>query len=629
MHSQSALPNPWVAGASRHSLPSVHPHAGRRSRLSAYWPFFAKYSWILLAILAVAWYLRARDPNYSSAFMDESIYIVYGRMFLAGQFEAPLDHPLHFSFGWYLWPALAAAADRIGGLAGVRELAAVLSVVTVAAVFGFARRLFSPLVGLATAAIFALLGPAVLASRIATRDAGAISFFALGLWLYIRAWQEDESPSWLAAALSLFAAFLCKYLVAIYFPFLVLLALLKRGRAGFLFALSLSLLCGGYGFWHGHDLIALLSYARAYGSLKAPASEAWKIYFTERLDFWLLLLLSPAAWKSQRGASRRTILLMWAGAALLPLFQLYSRADYDYWKHVNYSFLFLAPVAMQGLLRLLRGMSGRFFPLAGCGTVGALAIVLGWHGDAWKTDRAVFWPNVEPAVAYFEGRLSAESRVLIDDTVLRYYLHPTLRQWRIADQYYFRYQNTTGEEAYSSAVRDGYFDYIALDGGMDDPARRLRAVIQPELAAHYVVRLMMPEPNLHQDIEIYQRLGLPQTPPAAAGSQVEILYPVSQAVVSTTATSSVLQGVTMGAGPGWFVLLDVFTNRWYPQGEKIFLRGVNDAFSAPIQLGGEGRQQCYHLVRARLYDDRGKREAVAMQYGIARANPDGAAPSCR
>jgi hypothetical protein len=362
MHSQSALPNPWVAGASRHSLPSVHPHAGRRSRLSAYWPFFAKYSWILLAILAVAWYLRARDPNYSSAFMDESIYIVYGRMFLAGQFEAPLDHPLHFSFGWYLWPALAAAADRIGGLAGVRELAAVLSVVTVAAVFGFARRLFSPLVGLATAAIFALLGPAVLASRIATRDAGAISFFALGLWLYIRAWQEDESPSWLAAALSLFAAFLCKYLVAIYFPFLVLLALLKRGRAGFLFALSLSLLCGGYGFWHGHDLIALLSYARAYGSLEAPASEAWKIYFTERLDFWLLLLLSPAAWKSQRGASRRTILLMWAGAALLPLFQLYSRADYDYWKHVNYSFLFLAPVAMQGLLRLLRGMSGRFFP---------------------------------------------------------------------------------------------------------------------------------------------------------------------------------------------------------------------------------------------------------------------------
>jgi dolichyl-phosphate-mannose-protein mannosyltransferase len=601
----------------------------RHSRLSVIWLPFAKYGWVLLGILAIAWYLRARNPNYSSAFMDESIYIVYGRMFLAGQFEAPIDHPLHFSFGWYLWPALAATADRIGGLAGVRELAAALSVVTVTAVFGFARRLFSPVVALAAAAVFALLGPAVLASRIATRDAGAICFFALGLWLYVRAWQEEENGSWLAAALSFFAAFLCKYLVAIYFPFLVLLGLLKGRRAALLFALPLSLLCGSYGFWHARDLLALLSYARAYGSLKAPAAEAWKIYFTERIDFWLLLLLSLAAWKSQRGTPRRTILLLWAGAGLLPLFQLYSRADYDYWKHVNYSFLFLTPVAMHGLLRLVRGMSGRFFPLAGCGTVGALAVVLGWHGDAWKTDRAVFWPNVEPTVAYFDGRLSAESNVLTDDTVLRYYLHPALRQWKITDQYYFRYQNATGDTAYAAAVRDGYFAYIALDGGMDDAARRLRAVIRPELPARYAVRLKMPDPNLHQDIEIYQRLDLDQAPPAAPGPQIEIVFPTNRAIVKTTETSAVLQGVTRGAGPGWFALVDVFTNRWYPQSVKVFPGGAYGSFSGPIQLGGEGTQQCYHLVRARLYDDRGQRQAVAMQYGIARANSDGSSPNCR
>src|SRR5260370_16593510 len=114
-------------------------------------------------------------------------------MFLAGHFEASLDHPLQFSFGWYLWPALAATADRLGGLAGVRELAAALSVVTVLAVFAFARRLFSPVVGLAAAAIFALLGPAVLASRIATRDAGAICFFALGLSPYLRPCQQDQT----------------------------------------------------------------------------------------------------------------------------------------------------------------------------------------------------------------------------------------------------------------------------------------------------------------------------------------------------------------------------------------------------------------------------------------------------
>jgi hypothetical protein len=629
MSSQLLLPPPPVAGESSHPLPALNSDPERRSRLSAAGHFFASYGWVLLIIVAVACYLRARDLNYSSAFMDESIYIVYGRMFLARHFEAPLDHPLHFSFGWYLWPVLAATADRIGGLAGVRELAAALSVVTVLAVFGLARRLFSPGVGLASALIFAFLGPAVLASRIATRDAGAISFFALGLWAFVRAWQEEENRAWIASALCFFAAFLCKYLVAIYFPFLVLLALLKGKHAGLRFAFPLSFFCAGYGLWHFRDLAALLSYARAYGSLKAPAAEAWKIYFTERLDFWILLLLSLAAWKSLRGTSRRTISLLWLGAAILPLFQLYSRADYDYWKHVNYAFLFLVPVAMQGLLSVLRKMSGSFSPLAGSGAVAALALTLGWHGDAWKTDRAVFWPNVEPIVAYFDGRLSPESTVLTDDTVLRYYLHPALHQWKITDPYYFHYQNLTGEAAYSSAVRDGYFAYIALDGGMDEAARRLDNVIQSGLPSHYQLRMHMPDPNLHQDIAIYERLDLANAAPSAASPQIEILSPASQSVIKTTATTASVQGVARGARPGWFVLLDVFTNRWYPQRGRISPAGSNGAFSETIELGGQGGQQCHHLVRAQLYDDFGKRQAVALQYGIARANPDGSAPVCR
>src|SRR5260370_7257514 len=168
-------------------------------------------------------------------------------MFLAGHFEASLDHPLQFSFGWYLWPALAATAGRLGGLAGVREVAEALSVVTVLAVFAFARRLFSPVVGLAAAAIFALLGPAVLASRIATRDAGAICFFAVGLWAYVRAWQEEENAACLPPPLCFFAPFLCKYLVPISFPFLLLLASLKSKRARLLLAATLSPLCVGAG----------------------------------------------------------------------------------------------------------------------------------------------------------------------------------------------------------------------------------------------------------------------------------------------------------------------------------------------------------------------------------------------
>jgi hypothetical protein len=39
---------------------------------------------MLVAVAAV--YLRVHDPLYNTAYMDESIYVVYGRMFLARHF---------------------------------------------------------------------------------------------------------------------------------------------------------------------------------------------------------------------------------------------------------------------------------------------------------------------------------------------------------------------------------------------------------------------------------------------------------------------------------------------------------------------------------------------------------------
>src|SRR5713101_8505306 len=123
----------------------------------------------LMLIAAGALFLRVHNPYYTTAYMDESIYVVYGRMFLSRHFEAPLDTPLQWSFGWYLWPAMAAIADRIGGLAAVREMAAGLGMVTIAAVYGFTRRLFSSAVAVGVAAVMAVLAPAVLVSRIATR----------------------------------------------------------------------------------------------------------------------------------------------------------------------------------------------------------------------------------------------------------------------------------------------------------------------------------------------------------------------------------------------------------------------------------------------------------------------------
>jgi hypothetical protein len=600
------------------------------------WSSCRRFRWPLIAIcaiVAVAWYLRARAPHFSSAYMDESIYVIYGRMFLTRHFEPPIDHPLNFTFGWYLWPILAAAANRLAGLVGVRELSALMGTFIVLAVYGFSKRILSPAVALASALVFAFLGPAILASRIATRDSGSLFFFAAGIWLFVRAWQQKEqtrwSSTWLAAALCMFAAFLCKYLVAMYFPFALILAFKRGRRAIVAYCLPLLVLCTAYAIYYRAALVALVRYGQAYGSLRASSADAWQIYFTHRGDFWILVLLALLSWLSVGEVGRWKLALLSCGAFLLPLFQLVSRADYDYWKHVNYSFLFLVPLAMQGLLFLLRRIARRHYQLSAVASVCCLAVGLAWLGNVWHIDQFVFWPDTQPVTAYFQGHLADSTRVLIDDTVFRYSFSPPLHQWQITDPFYFRYGSATGAPAYAAAVSDGLFDYIVLDGGIGDDAKRMANAIAPSLPARYVLRVSMPDPNLGQRIEIYQRLNPPAAAPPASSSQLQILSPASNAVVPTDHTATTLQARVIGIDPDDYVLADVFTNRWYPQGRKILPGAVDADFGATVYLAGEGREQCYHIVRLRLFDSSGHFLSSAMSFNVARANPDGSAPSCR
>ena len=598
-------------------------------QFSPFWHFLIRFRWLILAIVAVGWYLRARNPHYSSAYMDESIYILYGRMFLSRHFEAPIDHPLNFTFGWYLWPILAAWADRIAGLVGVRELGAAMGALSVWSVYGFARRIFSRPVGWASALVFAFLGPAILVSRVATRDVGSLCFFALGLWFFVKAWQDDDWLSWFAAALAMFAAFLCKYLIAIYFPFFVFLTIWRRRRGILAYSGPLAVLCAAYAIHYRSALIALLHYGSSYMSLKAPASVAWKIYFSHRPDIWILFALALLAWLPDTRVPRRLVGLLYGGTGVMALFQFLSRADYDYWKHINYCFLFLVPLAMQGLLVALRRIAPAGRAVSGTILVSALAVGLGWTGNAWHIDHFVFWPNAEPISAYFQGRLAANDYVLVDDSVLRYYFSPPLHQWRIVDPFYFRYGSETGAPAYSAATRDGAFDYIVLDGGIGDDARNLRAAIEPQLSNHYALVESMPDPTLEHPIEIYARKNPPPSAPSPSAAQIEIESPAANALVSTDNTSTTLTGLVRGIQPGDYVRIDVFTNKWYSQGGEIRPGAPVGAFQQSIYLGGEGREQCFHIVRARLFDPAGRLLAAAANFNVARLNADGTPPSCR
>jgi hypothetical protein len=261
-------------------------------------------------------------------------------------------------------------------------------------------------------------------------------------------------------------------------------------------------------------------------------------------------------------------------------------------------------------------------------TVTLLAAGLGWVGGLWKPYRYFFWPNVEPVLAYFEGRLTPQSKVLMDDTVFRHYFHPPISQSGMTDPFIFEWRDTVDAPAYAAAIHEGYFDYVVFDGGIGEDARRLQMVAHATMKNRYTLRMAMPDPFRGQRIEIYERTDPPVTSTAAPTARVEILSPGSGEVVRTKATVTEVTGRVTGATPGSTVQIEVFTNKWYAQGKPV-APAADGAFRQTINLGGEGVAQCHHLLRARLLDSAGKVVTSDFRFGIARAMPDGSSPPCK
>jgi hypothetical protein len=621
---------------------------------------------VVLLIVLAAFSVRSQDLSTPSGYMDETIHVVYGRMFLENDFEYPLDTPLRWSFGWYVWPVMAATAERLSGIAGVRLLGAALGALTALALYGIGRRLFSPAAGLASAFAFAMLAPCVFVSRIATRDCAALFFFAVGFWLYLRAWGEEESgkrkeeggraaAAWLGAALAFFLAFLCKYLVAFYFPFLCIVGLAGspavRGhfrRSVLYFGVPLGAMCAAYVGLCAEELMHLLRYGQEYEGLRAGAGTWWRTYAAERPEFWVLAGLSIFAWRWQNG-TRRRLLALWLGAAVALLFQWTSGADANWWKHVNYAYVFLIPAAMAGLLRLVGRATGQeFFIVSSLGAI-VLNVALGWAGGTWRPERFFFWPDAEPLLANLEGKLNRQHRVLVDDSAFRYYLRYAARpgiahQSLITDPFHIAYPYEdawpnlrVGAAGYNRAVRDGWFDYVVLDGGISESAHLMALAIAPVLPQRYARRLSMPEPVRGGRYEIWERVNPPVRPPTELATRIEIDWPRSGEMVRAEGIRSALRGRASSraaaALAGAYVTVDVFTNRWYAQGGAggrgaRFAVAADGSFSAPVYLGGQDELQCNHLIRARLHAASGRILATSVSHTVGRLNADGSLPAC-
>ena len=439
----------------------------------------------LVAILALQAGLAIRLKN--TAFQDEALYIYAGHQ--------QIDHVLHgvalydnyntyFSGAPWFYPPIAGLLDSIGGLELVRLFSLACMLATTLAVAGVARHLFGRAAALPSALVFALAGPVLFLSHFATFDALSLALLAGATLVAVSPRQRCFLPSVAIGGLLAFA-FLAKYVALLFVPSIIAVALLCVTGSGWRVRARLTALAGVVAgsavplglatvLTSGHFIKGFF-FSTASRNVTNPVSAGQLL---DHASGWLAPTLAVAVAGAIIAMARRQrvgVLLLATG--LLPvLSQTISHELTSLDKHIAFGIFFLAPLGGLAVSTALDADRRRR-------AVGAtfVAVALGavvYAGVGAGTARALYgdWSDSSRFVEVLRTQVRpASGRYLVEESeVPRYSLRRTIGGWQWTGTYYFQYKTRsgrllTGVDAYRAALRDRYFDLVALRFGPTAP----------------------------------------------------------------------------------------------------------------------------------------------------------------
>jgi hypothetical protein len=481
----------------------------------------------LLGILALQALLSLRLRN--SAFEDEALYLYAGRMEIAHLLHGAAlqgNYASYFSGAPVLYPVLGAALNMVGGLALARALSLAEMLAVTAMLYSISRRLFNERVALCAAALFAVSDSALFLGELATYDATCVFLLACGTLIVVR-WAGSRWPVFLLAAPVVALAVAVKYAGLIFVPTIAVLPAIAgwpaRGRRALLyppaFALAVAALLYGALRRAGPAYVAAITgttTSRPDGSVPVLTivreSAAWGGVVTALAVFGAVAYairprtepnesIAPAGGRARRAALGALL----AGTAFLaPLYQAHLHTDVSLQKHIGFGLFFAAPLAGLGLARLVGDHFRR--PQVGV-ALWSLALVLGMaqsqnlYGD---------WPAAGPLVQALSPHLRPGAKYLVEaPEVPIYYLEG--RADAQPDQFWSTYnityvdsrgQTLTGNAGFQAAIRAGFFQIVAYDGGTTPAAD---AVIAQALRStrDYGLASVVPEHDSAGQVDFY------------------------------------------------------------------------------------------------------------------------------
>jgi hypothetical protein len=437
------------------------------------------YTLILLVVLILSFCVRFYNLNYNSPFNDEAIYIVLGRM---GIFQG--DWWSYNPSAWvpglpYLYPTMTAIAYMSGGIVGSRFLSVIFGVLAIEVIYVITKSFYPPpekngyknLAGLISAVVIAGAQVSLYVSRLATFDMPSFYFFFLGIALLLYGIRHsDNTGKWyFLAAILLYFSFLIKIIVAIYFPLILTYSFFvsqKQGIKNYFFwkRYFLSPLLIGLALFFAININFLLIYAGVQASrAKDTPITIIKIIWENTSFVWIFWLIGSIGMLISKEWKKWLILSLAASWILLS--HIISQRRFTLDKHVYLAIVFVAIIGGIGIAELIKKAHFRIVKIALCFIL-VISLTFYWiigYRDAQKYNQ--MWEDATEMLQKLPNYIHSGNNVLVEagaSAILANYegnipTNTTTFDW-------LEYRKLQGEKAYISAMQDGYFDVVELDG---------------------------------------------------------------------------------------------------------------------------------------------------------------------
>jgi 4-amino-4-deoxy-L-arabinose transferase-like glycosyltransferase len=434
------------------------------------------YFLILSIILFASTAIRIYNLNYNSPFSDEAIYVVIGRM---GLFQ--FDWGSYNASAWvagsvYIYPVMSALSYMLFGIVGSRFLNVIFGVLTVEAVFALTVSL-SPLEdktkylsGLIAGAIVGGASVSLYLSRLATYDMPSFFFLLLSLCLLVQAQKTNEKIGkwYFFSSIFLLLSFATKIINGIYLPFILLYSFLESKRINdtqkaFWRKYLLYPLFAGIILYVITSLGNNILYLKGQASLpKADLSQLLNVFLQNTnylLVFWVIGTVGMFLKKQWKLWFYLTL-----GGLLLPITHLLTHRQTTFDKHIFLTVALFSIVGGLGTSNLIALFNHKLIKSFSAAAVTTVLIIF-WALSFNESQRFNSqWENTTPVLTYLSEEVHPNDKLLSEvgpPAILATYdknypINTTTFDW-------FEYRNTTGDESYAQAVKDGYFDVIEIE----------------------------------------------------------------------------------------------------------------------------------------------------------------------